>query len=363
MRTTKRKPLSLLIWLIVSILVIEAGLQAVYRIRNGHWLARFETFRVEHLVATHDKRQYSLKPGFSDPQRGININPLGFRKTSQHAEPTAEHEVIVHLGDSVPYGYGVRDEESYPAGLARLLQRQAVPLKVVNAGVPSYNFQQSIESFDKQVKAHFQPKIVTLQAANDIGLFLRHRDRWTPEVTWTPHRSELTEYLKRSALFVQVAAPLANLRRARLDHPPTDMLSHVEHITKNFIERSIQSDTAVILMPIDPFYYQTANTDRNVQLARWESWKVASKGWAQLFDQFNEVLIRIVQQYSEPDQVYFFDTRALLDELDRERLYADTIHYSPEGNRIVATGLLHFISERGLIQLRTDASAAHPNLP
>jgi hypothetical protein len=202
---------------------------------------------------------------------------------------------------------------------------------------------------------------VTLQAANDIGLFLRHRGRWSPDVTWTPHRPGLSAYLTRSAMFFYLASPLQTVRRGGTDQAPTRMLSHVEKITRDFVGQCAQSGTKVVLMPVDPFYYQTTNLDRNPQLARWASWKVASQGWAQYFDQFNRVLIRLVEGFPPDAGVYFFDTRALLDQLDRERLFADTIHYSPKGNEVVAGGLFRFMMERNLIRGRDDAAAHSPN--
>lgn len=356
-----RKRIKLVGWLVVSVLLIEGALQVFYRVRNGYWLLGFETFRVEHLVARDDKRQYALKPGFSDPQRGITIAETGFRQAASISGPEPGAKVIALLGDSVPYGYGVRDEETYPFRLRELFRQRGVDLGVVNAGVPSYNYQQSIEHFREAVRPRYDPVIVTLQAANDIGLFLRHRGLWSPDVTWTPHRPGLSAYLTRSAFFFYLASPLQNVRRGGTDQPPTRLLSHVEKITRGFVGRCTQSGTRVILMPIDPFYYQTAHVDRNPKLARWQSWKASSQGWAQLFDQFNQVLIDLVQDYPPDAGVYFFDTRALLDQLDREKLFADSIHYSPEGNRVVAAGLFDFMAERGLVRARDDAAADSPN--
>ena len=49
------------------------------------------------------------------------------------------------------------------------------------------------------------------------------------------------------------------------------------------------------------------------------------------------------------DAVYFFDARKHLDATDRRKLYADFIHYSADGNRLVADGLYEFMKEKGLL--------------
>lgn len=49
--------------------------------------------------------------------------------------PTQSAPVIVCLGDSITAGYGLREDQSYPALLQARLQAMGLPWRVVNAGV------------------------------------------------------------------------------------------------------------------------------------------------------------------------------------------------------------------------------------
>ena len=60
----------------------------------------------------------------------VSTNSMGFR--SPELEKTKSKKRILCLGDSVTFGWGVQDEESYPSLLAKELNAE-----VINAGVPA----------------------------------------------------------------------------------------------------------------------------------------------------------------------------------------------------------------------------------
>jgi hypothetical protein len=123
-----------------------------------------------------------LRPNYTDPVNGITINALGFRGPLLSKEL---HSLIVALGDSVPFGAGVRDDETYPAILDTLVGPAFSGMRVLNAGVSSYNIRQSFDRLQYDVLKHYekQVRVVTLQAANDVSLLTWYRQAWTPEVT------------------------------------------------------------------------------------------------------------------------------------------------------------------------------------
>src|SRR5262249_3228913 len=98
---------------IVALFLCEAILQIRYRTHHGNWLWKGNAFLVGYTQPVSDRRQYSLRPNWTDPAQGIAINRLGFRgKLVESATP-----VIVVVGDSIPFGAGVKDDETYPAQL------------------------------------------------------------------------------------------------------------------------------------------------------------------------------------------------------------------------------------------------------
>lgn len=74
-------------------------------------------------------------------------------------------------------------------------------------------------------------------------------------------------------------------------------------------------------------------------------------GWGTVIDRFNAVLIRVGREYGPQNGVYVFDVRGYLDNQDREALYTDFIHHSPEGNRRVAQGLFELMKAIGIVTL------------
>ncbi len=84
---------------------------------------------------------WSPQPGFSGPFLGkqVTINSLGLRGPEVPAR-AAGRRLLLCLGDSITFGYGLSDEETYPAQLGLLLAARGVD--VVNGGVTGFTSQQ-----------------------------------------------------------------------------------------------------------------------------------------------------------------------------------------------------------------------------
>jgi len=102
----------------------------------------------------------------------------------------------------------------------------------------------------------------------------------------------------------------------------------------------------VVLMPIDPFYYQTTNTEANPRLASWGKYREYVVKWGDLIDEFNNVL-KLAAKDSQ--WIFFLDTRPIMDGTDRRLQYIDFIHLSPEGHRLVAKVLQAYMEEHSLL--------------
>lgn len=332
------------------LLCLEAALQVYFRVVEGRWIFRHSPFKVEHIVAQDDRRVFSYKPNFRDPTQRLTIDQYGFRSSATVPVPEEGSKVIAALGDSVPFGHGLSDEETYPFVLGKLLAERRSPLRVVNAGVQSYNLAQSIEHFRRDVRAHYQPLIVTLQAANDVGLLLTYGDAWTPDTTWTPQRRDLLSWaLPRSATVTLLGSRWLRFNTGGESAQREWMLQNAERLLEEFAEECAKAGIVAVLLPINLFYYQTRNAEKNPRLSRWAAWTAEGRAGESVFEDFNRVMAGVAQRKGEAAGVYFFDVRAYLDEADREPLYVDFVHHSPEGSRRVAQGLLEFITAKGLL--------------
>lgn len=348
------------VWLLVaavllSLLAAEVALQVHYRLTRSSWL-RDETrgFRVGYTSPVDDRRQFSLRSGYSNEALGLEIDARGFRRTGLEQLAAATSSIVVALGDSVPFGAEVRDRETYPAMLAALSAEFGID--VVNAGVPSYNLRQSFDRLRMDVLRYYdwsQIAVVTLQAANDISLLTQYREDWTPDVTWADvrwnrswDRPDNVAILHYSRL---VFRRLFNWTLGTEEHAVFDPARMIVSARDTLRELAILLDTnevPLVLLPVDPFYYQTANRSRNATLEGWDRYGWYVELWDDAIMQFNDELKAAAVQH---ENVLFFDTRPMFDVMDRDALYSDFIHYTPLGNQMIAESLMAFLENHSII--------------
>lgn len=129
------------------------------------------------FVTAHETRGFALTPGFSSA--GLRVSPAGFREASSWTG-SGESLVILALGDSTTFGWSVRDEDSWPAQLATLLDSPAHRVQVLNAGVPSYTSSQ-VQLHLAELLRREQPDVVLASVLwND--LWFSRVDPWYPEL-------------------------------------------------------------------------------------------------------------------------------------------------------------------------------------
>jgi len=83
-------------------------------------------------------------------------------------DPIPEDGTILAFGDSLTYGVGVNREQSYPAHLARLINR-----KVVNAGIPGELSADGLKRLPGLLDQHQPNLMILIHGGNDM---LRKKD-------------------------------------------------------------------------------------------------------------------------------------------------------------------------------------------
>jgi lysophospholipase L1-like esterase len=117
---------------------------------------------------------YELVPGLDVTFLGapLRTNADGFRGELVPPSRTRPAVRVVGLGDSVMFGWGVSDEDTY---LARLRARlgptsPGVAWEIVNTAVPGYNTVMEVETLEAK-GLRFDPDLVILNfVGNDLGL-------------------------------------------------------------------------------------------------------------------------------------------------------------------------------------------------
>jgi lysophospholipase L1-like esterase len=131
------------------------------------------------FVVPDPTRGFALAPGFE--QGRYRVNSGGFRGPELPAD-LAARTIILTVGDSGTFGWGVDEADSYPSRLAELCRQQCRnELLVINGGVPSYTSAQ-VRLYLEELLPALAPRAVI------VGVF------WN-DVLYSVLPSWLPEYL------------------------------------------------------------------------------------------------------------------------------------------------------------------------
>ena len=315
-----------IVTILILLIILEISLQVIIRIRDGRWLYQsFEGSRVSYVKTVKDRRKFTLMPGFTTKRGGLKINKLGFREGPNPIDK--KNFIVVTAGDSVPFGMAVGNKNTYPYNLEKLFYDNGFSINVVNIGIPSYNMRQSFDRLRLEVLPHFELSripVITLQASNDVFLLILYREKWNPDVTYADKR-----IIKKASLWQKIAAihygKLAikkvfgikeptkkekrrQQRQNRISSSEKDrkqfekddetaMLKHARMLLKKELSFYRDHSVSVILMPIDPFYYQLSGMGKNPKLKKWRTYKEWIDAVKELVVQYNHMLIGASREF------------------------------------------------------------------
>lgn len=141
---------------------------------------------------------WKMTPGYSDGELSINGN--GFRGPDFSEKKPAHTFRIIVLGDSVTFGFKVRQEDTYAQKLSSLLS-EAAPRKrrieVINAGVIGYSSWQGRKLYETRLARHSPDVVVALFGYNDHhGAVFTDREKYQRR-----DLEAVAAYLGRMSLF------------------------------------------------------------------------------------------------------------------------------------------------------------------
>jgi lysophospholipase L1-like esterase len=164
-----------------GLLVLEVGARIVFD-RNGM-----------HYGIEMWKYARALKRQSSNPQMGhehvpngqahlmgtdVRINSRGLRNPEVSAEPTPGVRRLVVLGDSLTFGWGVEEHDTYSRVLEKMLNSAGREYEVINAGVGNYNTSQQVAWFAERGLGYKPDEVVLGFYINDAEPTPRRSESW-----------------------------------------------------------------------------------------------------------------------------------------------------------------------------------------
>ena len=119
----------------------------------------------------HDPSEVQAEDRFQRITRlrtfSVSTNSIGLR--SPELQKTKPELRIVCLGDSVTFGWGVAEEDSYPRVLEGMLSQDGYDVEVINAGIPAMKPLHIMKWSQKNLKS-LQPDLILLARRPDHNI-------------------------------------------------------------------------------------------------------------------------------------------------------------------------------------------------
>jgi len=159
--------------LVASSILPVAGMEAFVRTFDLFGISYYEeAWRYELAKEPDDVLVFRHRENLDDSFQGVHVttNEMGLREKPIGSKQPAEFRILI-LGDSVTFGWGVREEDTFPRRLEVNLGRElGVPVRVINSGVGSYNTEQEL-AFLRLRGPQIAPDLVLLlYVDNDIEI-------------------------------------------------------------------------------------------------------------------------------------------------------------------------------------------------
>jgi hypothetical protein len=242
---------------------------------------------------------------------------------------------FLFLGDSVPFGYGLIAEESFPY---LFLSKNKI-YQIINGAVPSYSLAQSIARFDIEFKKIKNIKYIYLQVFDPISQYAIFQGDWLPTDNWyfTPIRTfevckviknEKYNFINKLNTFVLIAKIKRRINwcpiKPMTDESDQKYLSPIKQQIDELIKINKDIKAQLIIAPavVSP-----------------DSIKTLNKSYKRALNLMNNYL----EHRSKKNEFIFFDSRKFL---DLETDFIDFVHLSFFGGEKVANYLNSLINSK-----------------
>ncbi len=132
-----------------------------------------EIWRVRGIFQLDKELIYSLKPGKErlwkqdEFTEHVRINSAGLRDSEIQEKRSYEKRIII-LGDSITFGHGMNNDETFPNQLERIYREHGRRIDVINAGIKGYGTDQSYSLFVKRLRQLEPDLVIFAVCINDV---------------------------------------------------------------------------------------------------------------------------------------------------------------------------------------------------
>ena len=313
--------------------------------------------RALHLAEPTQPWLYRLRPGAEaelDKTAGIHyrINANGFRGPAYPQARDAGAFRVAVLGDSLTFGYGVQENESYTALLEAELGRLLAPRKVevLNFGVGGYNPYNEVALFEG-IAAGYAPDLVLIQfCINDLNDPRLHFDAHTLRLLDLPDDAFPDPRMR--TLPMPERSPLAFCAgRLRL----CDLLQHAMY--ENRADRRVLAQTVAERRSLGDPERAWLHAQYG-KLAQWATAHGAGFGVIvfpypkQLHDPSRDGVAQGIAALGRDDRFAVIDLTPAFRAASPERvgpLFLDLWHPTPAGHQVAADALAAELVRQGLV--------------
>lgn len=271
-------------FVLLQIILSWMLLEAVCRIFDPIGISYYpETARYLDTMIREEPIGYRNRPGLSGTfySAPVEINSLGMRDREVPPKAPGEFRILV-IGDSVPFGIGVRYGESIPYQLEQILNASAEPgrtYRTLNMGVPSYNTEQELIQL-RDIGLSLEPDAaILLFSQNDIekkNWVFEKRSAWYADWAQRSYGVSLLFVLVRE-LRTQLGSPpaLIAVSKYRADSPRWQAIDGaLTQIHQILAERGLPLEVFTRLGTESPEYALVAGVGRRegfpvVDLSPW----------------------------------------------------------------------------------------------
>ena len=302
-----------------------------------HSRIQFATMTSRGFIAADGKRGFRLRPDYADST--VHTNAQGFRGNELPTD-LDEKRLILALGESTTFGWGVADDETYPSHLEKILNSPSDQgFVVVNAGVPSYSSQQVL-LYAKELLDRFHPDVVLVCLLwND--LFYSSLEDWTPQSLVPEYPSPMQQ-----ALFGY--SRVYRWLNSRPDGPElvnfysNDALEQYRANIASIVRLCRSKDVAVVF--VEPPFSEALVPKAGVNI--WKN-RFSKKFTPKLADLFLAAQI----EATESEDVPLIRHDLGISERPQADLFLDFLHTDGKGNQIIAQAVATFLQESPLLAI------------